>query len=142
MIESNRNPAYPKVSFGVAVALIISGCSEGVLIREAAYARISDIVRVQVQLSSNDAELIRDEQIYLKLTTLDCKSGQHRYPAEAFVGDKKVSGFDFPVAGEAVSFYANIPDKVFDLYQKPCVILEGGSYLGREVVSKPVPLEP
>jgi len=123
--------------------LLVSGCNEDMSIEQPTYARISqDSVRVQVKLDASKAALIRDEEIYLTVTALECGSGGGRYPAEAFVGNEEVSAFDFPVTGKNVSFRGDIPIEVFERYEKPCVLLEGGSYLGRTVSTKPTPIEP
>lgn len=123
--------------------LLVSACDEDISIEQPTYLRISqDSVRIQVKLDAEEAAFIRDKEIYLTLTALECASGSDRYPAEAMVGNEKVSMFDFPITGENVTFHGDMPTEVFDRYEKPCVLLEGGGYQGRTISSKPTPLEP
>lgn len=127
----------------ILIMLALTSCSKDLPIVEPTYSNISEeSVRIEVQFNANDAKYIKDEEIYLTLTSLECQSGANRYPAEAFVGRSKVSDFDFLVANESLTFHADVPIGVFSRYERPCLVLEGGSYLGRSVSSKSTPIEP
>jgi len=127
----------------ILVMLTATSCSKDLPLVEPTYSKVTDeTVRIEVQFEASDAEYIKGEEIYLTLTSHECESDANRYPAEAYVGQSKVSDFDFPVTNERLTFYADIPAEVFSRYERPCLVLEGGGYLGRSVSSRSTPIEP
>lgn len=127
----------------ILAMLTATSCSKDLPVVEPTYSILSaETVRIEVQLEASDAEYIKGREIYLTLTSHECESDANRYPAEAYVGESKVSDFDFPVTDERLTFYADIPAEVFNRYERPCLLLEGGGYSGRSVSSSSTPIEP
>jgi len=136
--------ASGKILAAMLVLLTTTSCNRELLAIEPTYKKISDeTVRVEVQFEADDAEFIKKQEIYLGITSLECESGADRFPAlEAYVGKSAVIDFDFPINAERITFHADIPAEFFSRYDRPCLVLEGGSYLGWTVSSEPVPIEP
>jgi hypothetical protein len=127
----------------ILMMLTLTSCSKDLPVVEPTYSKVSDeTVRIEVQLDAEDAEYIKREEIYLTLTSLECDSGANRYPAEAYVGQSKVSSFNFPIQGARITFHGDVPAEVFNRYERPCLLLEGGSYLNQSVSSKLTMIEP
>ena len=135
--------AFGTTQFGILIMLLATSCSKDIPIVEPTYNRVSnETVRIEVNFDPADAEFIRNEEVYLTLTAHECGSSANRYPADALVGQSKVSEFDFPITGDRVTIHGDIPIEVFNRYERPCLILEGGGYSGRSVSSKSTPIKP
>lgn len=135
--------ASGKILAAVLVMLTTTSCNKALLPIEPTFMKISDeTVRIEVQFESSDAEFIKNKEIYLNISSLECESGAHRLPVEAYVEEWAVSGFDFPIEAERTTFHGDVPAEFFSRYERPCLTLTGGSYLGRTVSSEPVPIEP
>lgn len=95
---------------------------------------------VEVALSASDAKRIKDREIYFSIVVVDCKNYENRFPIEPYVAGRLASQFDFPVAGEFVTFHGAMPERILASFPAPCVALQGGSYFFGRLDSTPVPL--
>lgn len=139
---SNR-PSRITLVVALLVTLTATACSRDLAPGKPTYSQVSDdTVRLEVQVSAADAAYVKNEEIYLTITSHECGSDANRYPTEAYVGDSKISDFDFPVSTEQLTLHADIPSEVFRRYERPCLALEGGGYLGNKVSSASTPIEP
>jgi hypothetical protein len=84
---------------------------------------------------------IKRWQIYFSLTVINCEGSPQDYPAEPYVAGERATHFKFSVPDDGAEFTGIIPAKVFKEYRRPCVFLEGGSYLLRKIKSDTVPLK-
>jgi len=134
---------FGKILIATLVMPVAASCSKDLPVLEPTYSKVSDeIVRIEVQFETDDSQFIKNEEVYLNLTSHECGDGANRYSAEAYVGDSAVIDFDFPISTESSTFHGDVPAEVFSRYERPCLTLTGGSYLGWTVSSESVPIEP
>lgn len=125
----------------IAIALVaISGCTLRPSLLAAHVKTMGETEIVEVITQSSDTKVIKDREIYFSIVVVDCEHSQNRFPIRPYVAEKPASNFDFPVAGEFVTFHGSIPSRVFVEYPTPCIILQGGSYFFGKLESAPIPL--
>ena len=127
----------------ILVMLTATSCNRELAAIEPTYSMVSDdSVRIEVQFDADDAKFVKNKEIYLGLTSHECGDRENRYAAEAYVGESAVVDFDFPIEAERVTFHGHVPAEVFSQFEQPCLILTGGSFLGRTVSSESIPIKP
>lgn len=95
---------------------------------------------VEVTVRSSDAKAIKNREIYFSIVVVDCENSQKQFPIQPYVAERLASKFDFPVAGEYVTFHGSVPQRILVDYPRPCVFLRGGSYILGKIESAPVRL--
>jgi hypothetical protein len=130
------------VAFSLAIiASSLAGCRFDPDVFSAQSHRTGDEEFVRVRLRSSDAETIKRRELYFSLVVFNCTGRADRYPAEAFIGGERASDFRFPTAGASVEVTGRVPAWIYAKYRKPCVFLEGGSYLSGTIKSMQLPIK-
>ncbi|WP_197412416.1 hypothetical protein [Novosphingobium sp. Fuku2-ISO-50] len=126
----------------VVSALILSGCSNNATIRNAwAEKSQGNNVIIHVGISANDAEFIKRNQVYFSIVLNECSGNGKRFPMEPMIGGKRASDFDFNISNRSETDVVAVgPAWVIKGYHEPCVLLEGGGYVGARLKSKQAPL--
>lgn len=140
------------VSAFLALAILLcaqSGCvrTSEVMISNAYATRLPNgQYQVRATLRKPDLVEIVNNEIYSHLVVFDCEREESRYPIEPKIGEIPLSSFSLAeehVAGidsGLIEITGNVPGNVFRRLNRACVKMNGGSYLGREVISNVVSL--
>lgn len=55
---------------------------------------------IRVALSKDDAQSIKDREIYFSIVVADCNNLANRFPIEAYISQEPASEFNFPITGD------------------------------------------
>jgi hypothetical protein len=124
---------------GIAI-LALTGCTLRPSLVEAHVKGTDEAEIVEVILRSSDAKAIKEREIYFSIVVVDCENHKKRFPIEPYIAGKLASNFEFPVASEFVTAQGSMHRHVLVDFPKPCVVLQGGSYLFGKLESASVPL--
>jgi hypothetical protein len=126
-----------------ASALVVGllGCSYEPRIADAYVEKSAkDGSVVTVRISSDVAKTIKRKQLYVALVVVDCQNKEDRYPVEAYIDGQRASRFKYLTTSDYVDIKGFIPSQVLNEFGRPCVFLEGGSYMLGRIVSGTVAL--
>jgi len=125
----------------IAITLVaITGCTLRPNLVAAHVKAADETEVVEVVIRSSDAKTIKDREIYFSIVVTDCEDSNKRFPIRPFVAGQLATDFDFPAAGEFVTIHGSIPRHAYVEYAKPCVVLQGGSYVFDKLESAPITL--
>ena len=126
----------------LASALILSSCSNNATIKYAWVKKSEgNNVVVHVGISAGDAEFIKRNQVYFSIVLNECAGNGNRFPMEPMIGGKRASEFDYNISNTTETDVMAVgPAWVIKGYHEPCVLLEGGGYVGARLKSKQAPL--
>lgn len=127
----------------VAIALLLAtGCTlRPNLISASADHANDETATVEVVVHSEDAEAIKNREIYFSIVVFDCASDEAPFPIQPHVEGELASVFNFPISSRVVSFQGPIPRRILESYSSPCVFLRGGSYVFGRIKSDSVPVK-
>ncbi len=92
-------------------------------------------------MSKDDAQSIKDREIYFSIVVADCNNLANRFPIEPYISQEPASEFNFPITGDFLIAEGSIPDQDFGGFASPCVSLQGGSYFFGKLESESIPLK-
>lgn len=128
-------------AFFVSIALVaMIGCSLRLVPVSAHVKSVLDDEVVEVTLRSSDAKTIKERELYFSIVVVDCEDDRNQFPVQPSVAEQLASDFDFPVAGEFVTFHGSLPRRVLVDIPTPCVFLRGGGYIFGKLESAPMSL--
>ena len=94
---------------------------------------------VEVALGQRDVQVIKDRELYFSIVIVECADKFKRFPLQPYLDGKMIEGGNFPRA-ESTTIYGTMPERNFQRFRKPCVLLEGGGYFSGRLSSQPVPV--
>lgn len=126
---------------GIA-AVAICGCSVRPHAISAQASRTGDIETITLRLSSSDAAQIKLRQMYFSLVVVKCEGNkaEDRFPMEPYISGQKATRFKYLVDGKDVEITGTMPADIFDRYDRPCALLQGGGYFSGNLTSVPTPI--
>lgn len=121
-------------------AFLLVGCEFQPRVLSAHAHRVGDNEAIEVKVSSSDAAKIKNRQLYFSMAVTSCEGAQSHFPVEPYIDGRRASEFDFATAGDDIKITGSMPVSIFEKYDRPCVVLRGGSYLGGKLKSASVPI--
>jgi len=134
----NANIVITRICLLDILLSLLLGCTFRPNIMSAHAYRDDDKEVISLGLNSLEASTIKSKQMYFSAVVVDCEGSRHRYPMEPYIAGQRVSEFRFPITSPIVIITGSMPVSIFDRYQRPCVLLEGGSYFFGKIMSAPI----
>lgn len=120
-------------------AVVLTACTHTADLTSATARIANGNAVVEVALDQRDVQMIKDRELYFSIVVVECADKSNRFPLQPYLDGKMIEGGNFPSA-ESTTVYGTMPERNFQLYGKPCVLLEGGGYLSGKLSSGTVPV--
>lgn len=132
---------FPRhVLTALLLGILLSACTREVRIFDVSVDNSGDNRRIVAHLSKDDANYIRNQEIYAGFLLLSCDDKRNRYPFSARVDGKRSP--EYPEQDRsAVPFEGEVPNRIYAEFDSPCLAMEGGSYLSGSIKSNLVRLD-
>lgn len=137
-IPNSLFPSY--VFYAFLLGILLSGCTKQVRIFDISVHTSDDKRIIIAHLSKDDANYLREQEIYAGFLLQSCDDKQNRYPFSAYVDGKRSPEYSKQNSGN-VPFEGEVPNKIFVEFNNPCLAIEGGSYLSGNIKSNIVRLD-
>ncbi len=125
----------------LGLALALTGCTYRSSILSASVTKIvSEDATISVRISQQDARAIERWEFSFSIEVISCHGPQDGYPMEPYHNGESLHHFQTGLPKGEITLTGTIPARLLKEYAAPCVFLRGGSYLGRRILSGPVPL--
>jgi hypothetical protein len=92
---------------------------------------------IHVRIRRAAASKIKRGQFYFSIVVINCRGKPNGHPVEPYIGKEKATHFKFPLPEGDVELTGTIPIWILRHYRRPCVFLQGGSYLFGNIESPP-----
>lgn len=106
-----------------------------------------DRYEVYASIGRHDVSKIVDGEIYSYVVVFNCGRSQPRYPIEPNIEGVPLRRFSQATSqlnnsnSTLIELNWGVPVEVMRRFNRPCVTMDGGSYLGRALRSNVVPLQ-